>query len=88
MPFENPRRASAPVRVEVFKVKERVPGQAPPVLQRVQNLGGLVSQEGIGRPESVPQLDHPFPPARGARRRGGMLELADFQCVIAVCLVV
>jgi hypothetical protein len=37
---------------------------------------------------SVPQLDHPFPPARGARRRGGMVELADFQAVVAVCLVV
>jgi hypothetical protein len=80
VPFENPRRASAPVRVEVFKVKERVPGQTPPILQRVQNLGGLIGQEGIGRPESIPQLDHPFPLARGARRHGGMVELADFQC--------
>jgi len=74
-------------RVEVIKVKERVPGQTPPIFQRVQNLGGLIGQEGIGRPESVPQLDHPFPPARGARRRGGMVELADFQCMIAICLV-
>jgi hypothetical protein len=35
----------------------------------------------------VPQLDHQFPPARGARRRGGMVEL-DFQAVVVVCLVV
>ena len=74
--------------VEIIEIKERAPGQTPPIFQRVQNLGGLIGQEGIGRPESVPQLDHPFPPARGARRRGGMVELADFQCMIAVCLVV
>ena len=55
--------------VEIIEIKKRVPGQTPPIFQRVQNLGGLASQEGIGRPESVPQLDHPFPPSRGARRR-------------------
>jgi hypothetical protein len=75
-------------RVEVIKIKESAPGQTPPIFQRVQNLGGLIGKEGIGRPESVPQLDHPFPPARGARRRRGMVELADFQSVVAVCLVV
>ena len=74
--------------VEIIEIKDRAPGQTPPIFQRVQNLGGLASQEGIGRPESVPQLDHPFPPSRGARRREGMVELADFQCMIAVCLVV
>jgi hypothetical protein len=74
--------------VEIIEIKERAPGQTPPIFQRVQNLGGLASQEGIGRPERVPQLDHPFPPARGARRRGGMVELADFQCMISVWLVV
>ena len=74
--------------VEIIEIKERTPGQTPSIFQRVQNLGGLASQEGIGRPESVPQLDHPFPPARGARRRRGMVELADFQCVVSVCVVV
>ena len=74
--------------VEIIEIKERAAGQTPPIFQRVQNLGGLIGQEGIGRPESIPQLDHPFPPARGARRRGGMVELADFQGVIAVCLLV
>jgi hypothetical protein len=42
----------------------------------------------VGGPEGVPQFDHPFPPARGARRRGRVIELADFQRVVAVCLVV
>jgi hypothetical protein len=74
--------------VEIIEIKERTPGQTPSIFQRVQNLGGLASQEGIGRPESIPQLDHPFPPARGVRRRGGMVELADFQGMITVCLVV
>ena len=74
--------------VEIIEIKERAPGQTPPIFQRVQNIGGLIGQEGIGRPESVPQLDHPFPPARGARRRGGMVELADLQHIMAVCLVV
>jgi hypothetical protein len=38
----------------------------------------------------VTQLDHPFPAAHGAvtraRRRGRVIELADFQCVVDVCL--
>jgi hypothetical protein len=74
--------------VEIIEIKERAPGQTPPILKRVQNLGGLIGQEGIDRPESIPQLDHPFPPARVARRRGGMVELADFQCMVAVFFVI
>ena len=70
----------------IIEVEERAPGQTPPVIQRVQNSGRLISQQGVGGPEGVPQLDHP--PARGARRRGRVIELADFQCVVAVCLVV
>jgi hypothetical protein len=42
----------------------------------------------VGGPEGVPQLVHPFPPAHGARRRGRVIELADFQCVVSICLVV
>ena len=29
--------------VEIIKIKKGVPGQTPPVLRRVQSLGGLVS---------------------------------------------
>ena len=53
----------------IIEVKERAPGQTPPVLQRVRNFGRLISQQGVGGTEGVPQLDHPFPPAHGARRR-------------------
>ena len=41
---------------EMIKIKESVPGQTPPMFGRVQNLGGLIGQEGIGRPKSVPQI--------------------------------
>jgi hypothetical protein len=74
--------------IHIIEIKERAPGQTPPVIQRVQNFGRQIGQQRIGGPEGVPQLDHPFPPARGTRRRGGMVELADFQAVVAVCLVV
>ena len=47
---------------EMIKLKESAPGQTPPMFGRVQNLGGLIGQEGIGRPKSVPQIDYPFPP--------------------------
>jgi hypothetical protein len=29
-------------RVEIFEIKERAPRQTPPVLGRVQRLGGLI----------------------------------------------
>jgi hypothetical protein len=28
--------------VHIIEIKERAPGQTPPVIQRVQNLGGLI----------------------------------------------
>jgi hypothetical protein len=65
----------------------RAPGQTPSVIQRVQNFGRLISQQGVGGTEGVPQFEHPFPPAHCARRRGRVIELADFQCVV-VCLIV
>jgi hypothetical protein len=74
--------------IHIIEVKERAPGQTPPVIQRVQNFGRLIGQQRVGGPEGVPLIDHPFPPERGARNRGGMVELADFQAVVAVCLVV
>jgi hypothetical protein len=74
--------------IHIIEVKERAPGQTPPVLQRFQNFGRLISQQRVGGPKEVPQLDLPFPPARGARRRGRVIELADFQRIVAGCLVV
>ncbi len=68
-----------------IEVKKWAPGQTPPLRQRVQNFERLMSQQGAGGSEGVPQLDHPSPPAHGARRRGRVIEFADFQCIVAAC---
>ena len=85
-PFESQRRASAPVPESYYRSQGE--GSTPPVIQRVQNFGRLISQQGADPKEYLSLTTHSRQRVARGVVCGRVIELADFQGSVAVCLVV